>query len=163
MIAVSKIDSVYYFLQILTSALCSMVVVITTVRTRWEGSFAAVTKVTPSAPTTEPAMVRPRCYNYSSIYMYIRYKYNNSPLYIFISAVDPVAMCVDSNCAQSCVRLLGVETCGCFPGYELASNEIDCSSTLSRCESRDIHVLSIDIRWFIVDQFGAGPCALCAN
>ena len=38
-------------------------------------------------------------------------------------------MCVDSNCSQSCVRLLGVETCGCFPGYELASNEIDCSST----------------------------------
>ena len=40
-------------------------------------------------------------------------------------------MCNASNsCAQSCVRLFGVETCDCLPGYKLASNEMDCTSTL---------------------------------
>ena len=47
------------------------------------------------------------------------------------STVDPVAMCDASNsCAQSCVRLSGMETCGCLPGYELASNGMNCTSTL---------------------------------
>ncbi len=75
--------------------------------------------------------------------------YSLNSLYKFIPllhAVDPVAMCDASNsCAQSCVRLSGVETCGCLPGYELASNGMNCTSTSSKAfESTTLYTSGTD-------------------
>ncbi len=58
LIAMENTPYIIILFQILTSALCSMVVVITSATILLEGLIAAATKDTPSAQTTEPAKVR---------------------------------------------------------------------------------------------------------
>ena len=104
-----------------------MVVVIRSAPTLLEGLIAAVMKGTPSTPTTEPVKVQ------SCTIILLPLVLNLSKFISFFtsSTVDPVAMCDASNsCVQSCVSLFGVETCGCLPGYELAPNGMNCTSTL---------------------------------
>ena len=81
------------------------------------------------------------CYHKPLIYL-CKFIY---PLHLFIHAVDPIAMCDASNsCAQSCVRLSGVETCGCLPGYELASNGMNCTSKFSKAVEKQLCALGTD-------------------
>ncbi|XP_064385849.1 mucin-like protein [Halichondria panicea] len=59
--------------------------------------------------------------------------------------VDPIAMCDASNsCVQSCVRLSGVETCGCLPGYELASNGMNCTN-INECQENPCEQICTDL------------------
>ena len=54
-------------------------------------------------------------------------------------------MCDASNsCAQSCVRLSGVESCGCLPGYKLASNGMNCTSRFSKVVEKQLCTLGTD-------------------
>ena len=84
-------------------------------------------------------------YTITAVINLLLHYYSLNSLYKFIPllhAVDPVAMCDASNsCAQSCVRLSGVETCGCLPGYELASNGMNCTSKFSKAVEKQLCAL----------------------
>ncbi|XP_064385364.1 uncharacterized protein LOC135334155 isoform X9 [Halichondria panicea] len=59
--------------------------------------------------------------------------------------VDPISMCdAMSSCAQSCVSLSGVETCNCLPGFELASNQIDCTN-INECLEDPCEQICVDL------------------
>ncbi len=46
-----------------------------------------------------------------------------------VPSVDPSSECSEGhNCDQLCVRVGGVETCGCYLGYSLASDQSTCNS-----------------------------------